>query len=63
MGYSLHMAPVFDRLRQEAASLDESELVVRRFPFRLLYVIRGDFVVVAAVAHTSRSIETLLRRR
>jgi len=36
---------------------------VRRFPFRLFYVLRGRFVVVAAIVHTSRSIEALLKHR
>ena len=38
-------------------------IVVRRFPFRMFYVLRGNFVVVAALAHTSRSIDALLQRR
>ena len=38
-------------------------VVVRRFPFRMIYVIRGDVIVVVALAHTSRSFEALLKRR
>ena len=37
--------------------IDETEIrtvVVRRFPFRLLYALRDDFVLVVAVAHTAR---------
>ncbi len=38
-------------------------IVIRRFPFRMFYVVRGNFVVVAALAHTSRSSEALLKRQ
>jgi plasmid stabilization system protein ParE len=37
-------------------------IVVRGFPYRLLYVVRRDDIVVVAIAHTSRSVERLLRR-
>ncbi len=46
-----------------ADDVDIRAIVVRRFPHRLLYVIRGDDLVVVAVAHTSRSFERLLLRR
>jgi len=38
-------------------------IVIRRCPFQLFYVVRDHFVVVAALAHTSRSIDAQLERR
>ena len=37
-----------------AEGTDIRSVVVRRFPFRLLYALREDGVLVVAVAHTAR---------
>lgn len=37
-------------------------VVVRGFPFRLLYLVRGNDVFVVAVAHTSRAIDIFTNR-
>lgn len=29
-------------------------IVIRRFPFRLLYALRGDSILIVAVAHTAQ---------
>ena len=42
---------------------DLRAIVVRRFPFKLFYVVRGDFVVIVRVTHTARSIGALSRGR
>jgi toxin ParE1/3/4 len=45
--------------------LDDSGLriiVVRRFPFRLLYALRDDCILVVAVAHTAREPGQFLKR-
>lgn len=45
--------------------LDETELrtvVMRRFPFRFLYALRDDCVLVVAVAHTAREPGRFLKR-
>jgi len=49
-----------------ARVFDDADLrviVVRGFPFRLLYAARGDFVLVVALAHTARPLEAFLKRR
>ena len=49
-----------------ARAVDDEDLrviVVRRFPFKLFYVVRGDVVVIAKLAHTSRSLEMQSKRR
>ena len=43
-------------------STDIRSAVLRRFPFRLLYVVRGDVVLVLAVAHTAREPSQFLER-
>lgn len=39
------------------ADADLRVIVVRQFPFRLLYAVRGDFILIVALAHTARPIE------
>ena len=41
---------------------DVRAVVVPRFPFRLLYLVRGADVIIVAVAHTSRAIERFIDR-
>lgn len=41
---------------------DIRAVVVRRFPFRLLYALRGDWALVVAVAHTAREPSQFLDR-
>lgn len=38
-------------------------IVIRRFPFRLLYAVRGNTVLILAVAHTARKPDPRFRRR
>ncbi len=49
-----------------ARLVDDSDLrviVVRDFPFKLLYVVRGNFVVVARLAHTAQWTNVPSKRR
>jgi hypothetical protein len=40
--------------KEVAASSGIRAIVIRRFPFRLLYALRGDSILIVAVAHTAR---------
>jgi toxin ParE1/3/4 len=40
--------------REVAASSEIRAIVIRRFPFRMLYALRGSSILVVAVAHTAR---------
>ena len=40
--------------RETAASSGIRAVVIRRFPFRLLYALRDDSILIVAVAHTAR---------
>jgi hypothetical protein len=40
--------------REIATSSGIRAIVIRRFPFRLLYALRGDSILIVALAHTAR---------
>ncbi len=40
--------------REVAPSSGIRAIVIRRFPFRLLYALRGDSILIVAVAHAAR---------
>jgi hypothetical protein len=46
--------------KEVAASSGIRAIVIRRFPFRLLYALRGDSILVIAEAHTARKPHRIL---